>query len=224
MPKKVEQVADAPDAALKSKKKTTKTAAKPATSKPKAKSGSKTSKAKKPAPKTKDGKKIRYFKLIDGDSLKTYGRYVGDTPKQAASKGFSKLVKKYKVEKKKLPANLTIYTKESTRKGPGKVYAYVANRNKLDKPQLIKIKDANGGDKQIKYEFRNDIRKGVVPPKIGGLAKKSKSKKEKPKKSSKSSKSGEKKKAPSKAKVAKKSGSKTASKKPTKKPAKKSSK
>src|SRR6266567_814468 len=109
MPKKAEQVVDAPDAALKSKKKTTKTAAKPVASKSKAKSGSKTSKAKKPAPKTKDGKRVRYFKLIDGDTLRSYGRYVGDTPKQAASKGFSKLVKKYKEEKKKLPANLTIY-------------------------------------------------------------------------------------------------------------------
>jgi len=203
MPKKIEV-----DATADLKKKTTKKTGKP--------SGSKTAAPKKAAPKkAKDGKKIRYFKLVEENTKKSFGRYVGGTPKQAASKGYTKLVKKYKTTGKSVPKSMVIYMRESTRGGSGKMYAYTASQEKI-KSDPVPIKDKetgkpilnkDGTPKLIKYEHRNQIRRAVIPDEMAGGASKKKSK----------AKVSKKKKSPEKAKVAKKSGSKTASKKPVKK-------
>lgn len=133
--------------------------------------GSKTNKA----PLKKEKTDYRYFKLIDAKSLESYGRYTGDTPKQAASKGYTKLVRNYKKEKKTLPKVLTIYLRESTRNHSGKVYGYDASRIKLKVPQTVTIIDnKTKAEKQIVYEYRNKIRKAVIPEQIGGLSKKNK--------------------------------------------------
>ncbi len=212
----VEDNGPVPD--LKKKKKVpasgSKTASKkPATKKTKAKkAGSKTAKKASGSKKKHEGT-VRYFKRIDGKTLKSHGRYTGVTPKQAASKGFTKMVQKYKKSGKAVPKSLTIFLRESTRGSSGKVYGYTAERQKLSTPQELTIVDTLSGDeKKITYEYRNKIRKGVIPDQIGGMKKKKPSSKEKKAKKSKKPKS---------AKAGKKasSGSKTA--KPKKSKAKK---
>ena len=159
--------------------------------KKKTKSGSKTkakavSKSKKSNKKTESGKKAsgsknakkkpgatkgepRYFKLIDPSSGKSHGRYTGDTPKQAASKGFTKMLQKLKIEGKKAPKQSTIFLRESTRGSARKIYGYEAARQKLPEPQELIIMDkVTGKKKTIVYHYRNKILKVPVPEQIGG--------------------------------------------------------
>jgi len=192
-----------------------KTAAKkPAAKKPAAKksaakksAGSKTAKPKS-GKMSKSGDKVRYFKRIDSKTLKSHGRYTGVTPKQAASKGFTKMVQQYKKKGRTVPPSLTIFLRESTRGSSGKVYGYTAERQKLDQPQMLTIVDkVNGEEKQITYEYRNKIRKGDIPAQIGGMKKKKAGTKEKkPKKAGSKSATGKHKAKPK----AKASGSKSA--------------
>uniref|UniRef100_A0A6C0CAW7 Chromosomal protein MC1 domain-containing protein n=1 Tax=viral metagenome TaxID=1070528 RepID=A0A6C0CAW7_9ZZZZ len=195
------------------KKKAKKPAAKkPATKKPAAKpkakksAGSKTAKpkAKTSGKVSKSGDKVRYFKRIDAKNLTSHGRYTGVTPKQAASKGFTKMVQEYKKKGRAVPPSLTIFLRESTRGSTGKVYGYTAERLKLDSPQELEIVDKVSGDtKKITYEYRNKIRKGDIPAQIGGMKKKKAGTKEK--KAKKSTKTGK-----TAAKKPKASGSKSA--------------
>ena len=117
-----------------------------------------------------DGK--RYFKLIDGNSHAASGRYTGETPKQAASKSFTKILKRFKDTKKPAPKQMTIYLCESTRGSNRKVYGYSASRVKLETPQELEIKDKVTGEvKTITYNYRNKIKKVAVPEQIGGAMK-----------------------------------------------------
>jgi hypothetical protein len=182
------------------------------TTKSKSGSASKQSKSgsgsKKSTKKNKSNKKDRFFKRINEDTMEGIGRYTGDTPKQAASKSYTKYLQKLRAEKKKIPASTTIYLRESTRGSNRKIYGYAASRVKLKKPQELIIRDtATGKKKKIVYNFRNQIHKAPVPEQIGG------GKKKKSSKNKKSSKSKSDKKSKSE-KPKKKSGSKTA-KKPT---------
>jgi hypothetical protein len=147
--------------------------------------GSKTNK--KSNVKAKEGSE-RYFKLIDPKTNKSYGRYTGDTPKQAASKGFTKMLQKLKQNNKTPPKQSTIYLRESTRGSARKVYGYEASRQKLDAPQELKITDKETGEeKTIVYHFRNKIKKVQVPEQIGGAKVSRSSKKSTPKGSKKAS-------------------------------------
>jgi hypothetical protein len=159
--------------------KTTKAvAAKPApkkSSKGVKKAGSKTAKKKVVAktPKAKGAGK-RYFKMID-ESGNTIGRYTGETPKQAGSKAFTKLVQRTKKEGGKVPKKINIYLRESTRRSNRKTYGYVASRRQLEEPQELEIQDATTGEtKRITYYYRNDIKKIAVPESMQGGAKKGK--------------------------------------------------
>jgi hypothetical protein len=119
-------------------------------------------------PNKKKGKE-RYFKLIDAKTGKSYGRYTGDTPKQAASKGFTKMLQKLKSDGKHPPKQSTIYLRESTRGSARKIYGYEAFRQKLPEPQPLVITDKETGqEKTIIYHFRNKIKKVAVPDQIGG--------------------------------------------------------
>lgn len=159
--------------------------------KKKAKKTKKTKKAKKQkggASKKQPSKKVkrtgdRYFKVIDEKSGKTFGRYTGETPKQAASKSFTKLLQKMKESGKGAPKNVKIFLRESTRGSNRKVYGYTASRVKLSEPQELKIVDKETGDeKTITYNYRNKIHKIPVPDQVGGAKKKkSGSKTSKPK-------------------------------------------
>lgn len=118
----------------------------------------------------KEEGKDRYFKLIDPKTGRSYGRYTGDTPKQAASKGYTKILQKLRSEGKTLPKHATtIYLRESTRGSARKVYGYEASRQKLPEPQKLEITDDQTGEtKTIVYHFRNKIKKVAVPQQIGG--------------------------------------------------------
>ena len=120
----------------------------------------------------------RYFKIVNEDGS-SHGRYTGDTPKQAASKGYTKMIHKMKKSGEKLPKRSIIYLRESTRGSPKKIYGYEASRQKLDKPQELKIANSGTGEsKTIKYKYRNKIKKVQVDmEQFGGVSKNSKSKK-----------------------------------------------
>lgn len=136
-----------------------------------AKSGSKTSKIQTGG--KGDESRDRYFKLIDAKTGRSFGRYTGGTPKQAASKGFTKMIHKIKAEGGALPKNGTmkIYLRESTRGSPRKVYAYEATRKQLTEPQKIEIEGSDGKKKVITYRYRNVIHKvsAPLPNQLGGL-------------------------------------------------------
>lgn len=120
--------------------------------------------------KDKQDKNVRYFKLINIKSGKTNGRYTGDTPKQAASKAYTKMVQKYKKDKKNLPKTSEIYLRESTRGSLKKIYGYQARRDKLDEPQKLVIHgDDENPTKTITYHFRNKIRKVKVPEDVSKI-------------------------------------------------------
>jgi hypothetical protein len=160
--------------------------------------------SKKGGKKGSKSKKNRFFKAVNEKSGAGRGRYTGDTPKQAASKSYTKYIQRLKAKGKTVPKSTTIYLRESTRGSNRKVYGYVASRVKLAEPQELTIKDNTTGEKKtITYNYRNQIHKVAVPEQLGG-AKKKKSKK-----------------SASKAKPAKKSGSKTAKKSKGKKGGKK---
>jgi hypothetical protein len=156
------------------KKAASKTTSKSAVSKTKktiSKSGSKTAKSK--SSKTSKGakKSKRYFKLVNTKTGEFHGRYVGDTPKQAASKSFTKLVQSYKKNNKKIPGKMSLVIRESTRGKNRKYYAYDATRVKLDTPSQLNIKDASGNNKRIVYHYRNVVRKIKVPEELANKAK-----------------------------------------------------
>lgn len=161
----------------------------------------------------------RYFKLINPKTGKSYGRYTGDTPKQAASKGFTKMLQKLKKEGKTPPKQTVIYLRESTRGSNRKYYGYEASRLKLAEPQeLVITNEETGEEKTITYNFRNRIKKVPVPEQIGGAkTKKGANKTAKKPSGSKTAKKAPAKKTPVKKAPAKKTPSKKA---PAKKGAK----
>jgi len=131
--------------------------------KTRAKTGSKKNSLKK-----NPNKYDRYFKFINLKTNESYGRYTGDTPKQAASKGYTKLLKKLKDEGKVAPNKTIIYVRESTRGSGRKIYGYEAYRQELPKPQELFIQDKlTGEEKKIVYNYRNKIKKVPVPDNIG---------------------------------------------------------
>lgn len=170
--------------------------------------------------KSTKGKKAsaRYFKLINEKTSKSYGRYTGDTPKQAASKGYTKMLQKMKENGKTPPKQSTIYLRESTRGSARKVYGYVAYRQKLPEPQKRVIIDKESGEKKtIICKYRNRIKKAPVPEQLGGMVKSKKSAGKSSKKSpanrKKETKSDKKKTASKGSKTAKKETKKTTNKK-----------
>jgi len=170
--------------------------------------------------KNAEPKNARFFKAIDNAGGPSIGRYTGGTPKQAASKAFTKMVRKMKALDGKVPKQpVKLYIKESTRRGPQKMYAYSASRNKLKVPQELIITDKmTGEEKKITYRYRNNIRKIPLPSEMIGGAKKYKANKKT------DTKSGSKSSSKSGSKSVSKSGSKSGSKSVSKSGSKTSSK
>ncbi len=110
----------------------------------------------------KSSPRIRYFKLVDPETGKTFGRYTGETPKQAASKGFTKYLQNLRSNGVIFDNSIVknILLRESTRGSARKRYAYSASRQKLEEPQKLTIMDHNTGElKSIVYNYRNRINK-----------------------------------------------------------------
>jgi len=89
----------------------------------------------------------RYFKIIDNNKL--IGKYFGKTPKQAASKAFSFLVKTNKNIK-------TFSIIECTKNSKNKIYKYTGKRIKIKNP-YIRIFNKNNIQKVIKFNYYNLI-------------------------------------------------------------------
>ncbi|XWV24543.1 hypothetical protein QJ856_gp1248 [Tupanvirus deep ocean] len=111
---------------------------------------------------------VRYFKIVDPSTGKSFGRFTGCTPKQAASKGFTKMLQTSIRTGKETPDKTKIYLRELTRgRDRNEIYAYEASRIKLDQPQNLVIHDSVTGDKKtITYCYRNVIKKIQVPKSI----------------------------------------------------------
>ena len=111
-----------------------------------------------------------YFKMINQDDGTFYGRYTGDTPKQAASKGYTKMLRKMKADGLKPPKKSIIFLRESTRGKARKIYGYEAWTQKLPEPQIVELKDKKTGEvyKTIVHNYRNKAKKVPVPDQIGG--------------------------------------------------------
>lgn len=119
-------------------------------------------------------KKKRYFKLYDIKTNIQYGRYKGYIPKQAASKAFTKFLRRLKKEGLPVPRKpITIYLRESTQRSSHKFYAYKAWQDKLNKPQILETPDQKTGEpKTIVYHYRNKIHKAPVPEHLLKMMKK----------------------------------------------------
>lgn len=99
--------------------------------------------------------------FIDPDNNTVIGgKYYGVKPKQAAYKVLSAIYRMYKSQNKEIPNKITLGTSEISKK-EGKIYVYVGSREKTNNDNKPFIVKKNKGDKiqEIKYYFRNNIKK-----------------------------------------------------------------
>lgn len=180
-----------------SKKETKKDTKKGSKSKAAIKKPKKVEKKAKPTKEVKEGEdgekqatknKDRHFKLVHDD--KTYGRFSGCKPKQAANKALTAIVKnmikdnvaagKTLDEAKKLAGDTICFSiKECTRGSRHKLYTYKGCRKELDQPMKVPITKGNkdGETKVIEYRYSNVIMK-VKPEKPEKPEKPAKAKKQ----------------------------------------------
>ncbi|AGC01688.1 hypothetical protein H012_gp777 [Acanthamoeba polyphaga moumouvirus] len=97
----------------------------------------------------------RSFRCIDTRNGESFGHYISQTPKAAASKAFTQMLRNTDNKDKKY----IIVLRESTQGSPKKTYFYEGQRIEFDKPQKIKIDLGNGNQKTITYKYRNIINK-----------------------------------------------------------------
>lgn len=100
----------------------------------------------------------RFFKLIGPDST-GIGRYTGNTPRQAASKAFTRLIQEKKRNNVEIANPTTVRVRECTRGSPRKEFVYSCDQVELSSPQSLVINLPNGENKTITYRYRNQIHK-----------------------------------------------------------------
>ena len=98
---------------------------------------------------TKTKKKSFSAKLIDEE--KFFGRYMGGSPFQAASKALTEILRRSKTKSGK---QIVFCLKEITQKSANKRHFYLGERVKLMEPVVYTV-DGN----EIRKEFKNQIRK-----------------------------------------------------------------
>lgn len=121
--------------------------------------------------------KDRYFKCEYGG--KTFGRYSGSKPKQAANKALTSIVKAEGGNEKCLGRKFKFQIIECTRGRKRKTSLYEGLREKLDEPMKIKIKGSDGVPKEIVYKYANTLHKVTENTEQTG-GKKAKTQKKKP--------------------------------------------
>lgn len=110
----------------------------------------------------------RYFKIVGTDGQMT-GRYSGSTPKQAASKAFTKVLQQNQMitdgnDRDSCIETTKIILRESTRGSNRKMYAYTASRIKLSEPNRMEIRDVHSGKSTyIEYDYQNKVKEIPVP-------------------------------------------------------------
>src|SRR5690606_16545368 len=96
----------------------------------------------------------RCFNRINKKSGALSGEYYGFCPKQAASKCYIKIVKKYSDRGKKIPKSIKIYLYESTPHSEHKIYGYRCKKIIFDKPVNVIINRDTCGEKNIEYKSK----------------------------------------------------------------------
>lgn len=100
-------------------------------------------------------KKTRYF-AIKNDNGNTHGRFAGKTPKQAAYKAFSSIVKNGDCE---VNNKFKLCIQEITRGSNRREFFYDAERKKLKKPLQYNIKTNGKTNSTITINYNNKIYK-----------------------------------------------------------------
>lgn len=104
--------------------------------------------------------KKKYYTIVDFPSQeKTYGKFSGNIPKNAASKAYSVLFKFMKQNDDLFGKFIVFVIKEIE---TNKEYKYIGSRVKLQNPVVV-----NKNGKQITYNFKNVI--GVFDPKLNKI-------------------------------------------------------
>lgn len=91
----------------------------------------------------------RYFRLINNITGKTFGRYCGKTPKQAANKAFSSLVKR----NKNINGIINFSIIECTLHSNKSIYKYTGERLNIENGFTRILRNNN----QFQYKFKNKI-------------------------------------------------------------------
>lgn len=81
---------------------------------------------------------------------KTFGKFMGSSPKQAAMKAFTKLAKVSQLNDAKRQLLVFVMRNQTT----GKEYKYIGSRVKLAKPKKVSI-----GGKEVIYRYKNIVGK-----------------------------------------------------------------
>lgn len=98
--------------------------------------------------------KERYFCLINNNGS-CGKRFVGNTPREAASKAFTSIVQ----QNKDLPCDYLLKLKETTRGSNRETFYFICNRIKLDRPTNETMVNVTTGErKDYRSWHRNDIR------------------------------------------------------------------
>jgi hypothetical protein len=99
--------------------------------------------------------KIRSFCLVTTDGIKM-GRYYSKTPKQAASKIFTHLVRRLVIEKKVISPVTKFYVQETTSNSRQKIFCYNGTR-RFAKTQINICNYKTGESKMTTFNYKNKI-------------------------------------------------------------------
>lgn len=103
---------------------------------------------------SEDKKRSRSFKVKEDSDSKSYGRYTGDSPYQAANKALSELIRKKKKEGKSTTSKINFTLVESTKGSKHREHQYIGKRLKLKTPITYETKDGVTVVKKYKNELR----------------------------------------------------------------------
>ena len=110
---------------------------------------------------SKNNKIKKYYTIVDFPSQKkTYGKFSGTIPKNAASKAYTFLFKFMKKKDNNLFGKFIVFVIKEI--GTNKEYKYIGSRVKLQNPVVV-----NKNGKEITYNFKNVI--GVFDPNLNKI-------------------------------------------------------
>jgi len=98
---------------------------------------------------SKNNLKKKYYTIVDFPKGKTYGKFSGTIPKNAASKAYSVLFKLMK-DNDNLFGKFIVFVIRDIE--TNKEYKYIGSRIKLENPVVV-----NKNGKEITYNFKNVI-------------------------------------------------------------------
>jgi hypothetical protein len=103
---------------------------------------------------SEDKRRSRSFKVKEDIDEKSYGRYTGESPYQAANKALSELIRKRNKDGKGTGGKINFTLIESTKGSKHREHEYVGKRLKLKTPITYETKDGVTVVKKYKNELR----------------------------------------------------------------------